>query len=66
MPKLRNDNLCEACQVKEDVQHFLMDCPSYRDMQVIVNDKLLKAGIIPSIKSLLGDKNGMMRCGTMS
>ena len=54
--KLRNDNLCEVCQVKEDVPHFLLDCIRYRDMQVEVNDKLLKAGIIPTIESLLSDQ----------
>ena len=55
MMRKQNDNNCEACRVKEDVSHFLMDCNTYRDMQVIRNDKLLNADATPCIETLLGD-----------
>ena len=51
----QNDNICETCHVKEDVQHFLMDCIAYGDMQVERNNKLLTADVIPCIETLLGD-----------
>lgn len=50
----QNDNLCEFCHTKEDVQHFLRDCRKYNDFIVNMNDKLIEADVVPSLESLLG------------
>ena len=51
----RNDNLCEYCHTKEDVRHFLIDCAEYQELHIQINDKVLMAGKIPSVETLLGD-----------
>ena len=30
----QNDNLCEYCHKKEDVNHFLIECRKYQDLHV--------------------------------
>ena len=51
-----DSELCDFCQIKENVSHFLLDCTEYNDMQVALFDKVLTAGEQPSIETLLGEK----------
>ena len=51
----RENNNCEICHVKEDVEHYIMNCNKYTDFQVDRNDKLLMAETIPSVEVLLGN-----------
>ena len=55
MMKKRNTDCCEFCHIKEDVSHFLMDCLDHQDLRININDKVLMAGQVPSVKTLLGD-----------
>ena len=52
--KKKESNLCDTCNVKEDVHHFLFDCTKYRDFQVERNDVLLNFNTILTIQTLLG------------
>ena len=49
------NNLCEHCQVKEDVLHFLLHCSKYEDEMLERNEKILSAGRHITIEALLGD-----------
>ena len=49
----KNDDQCEYCHVREDVQHFLMDCMRYTDHQVERNDIMLMAEVVPSLEEIL-------------
>ena len=53
----RSDDLCEVCEVKEDVSHFLLHCKEYHDYLVELNGRILKRGFHPTIESLLGNPN---------
>lgn len=50
-----NNNLCDVCQVKEDVEHYINKCNKYNDYQVELNDKLLMCDVVPSVEVLLGN-----------
>ena len=52
--KRKENDLCDVCNVKEDVNHFLQECQQFTDLQVGMNDAMLGAGVIPCTKTLLG------------
>ena len=49
----RITNKCDFCHRKEDVTHFLLDCLDYQDFQVELNEKVITADYVPSIRTLL-------------
>ena len=50
----RDNDLCEFCNMKEDVQHFLRDCGMFEDQLVELNDKMLASDVVPSLETILG------------
>ena len=52
----RDDDLCDFCNVREDVEHFLLDCNDFHDFQIEFNDKLLSGKSVPTLKNILGNK----------
>ena len=48
-------NMCDKCQVKEDVSHFLLNCNKYTDEIVERNSIILESNRLISIPALLGD-----------
>ena len=53
--KVKDTNLCDFCDIKEDVTHFLLDCIDFQHLQQKIIDKFLSAGSQLTITSLLGD-----------
>ena len=51
--RIRGDNLCDFCYLKEDVSHFLMDCVEFDQFQEELVSSMLKKGVKVSVQSLL-------------
>jgi hypothetical protein len=58
---LHSDGLCNTCGVAETVEHFLMDCIDYQNLQFTLVDKLLGNGDTVSITNVL-TKEYMFDC----
>ena len=60
-------NKCDTCDVKEDVKHYLLVCPEYKDYQIDLNDKVISADYVPSIHTFraLEILCGLRRYGNM-
>jgi hypothetical protein len=50
------NGLCDTCNEKENVKHYLMDCSKYLDERQIILDECYDLNIDPTIENILQNK----------